>query len=539
MPRRMRASRLLLAIAPCAALGAQIPAHATFLSTQYTLLEPMVLQRGDVVHLFTTTLDTTSLQAFHWRSDDGGRTWPTSQQVLPTPAVPTWLGDVDIALGRTLVLLGDRTAGPLLLRSTDDGSTWAPPIPVAATVFPQAAPVVTDMYVDGQVLVAAWTNDRATGRVFANRSTDGGLTWQPTDAQLDVGAVLPSSTIQRVRCVGVGPVVHVLWCGAVAGQYVTFHQRSMDAGITWRTTPVTVSNSLTGRAATDGPDVILVDSQQGRLLRSADYGDTWVQLNNIGIGNGTDVCNEGSTFVGVGLAGSWTVNPTYVANVSTDGGQTWLANPLALPGPPLLTPRAHFGGGRIWVNFKSGTPYLGALTSADLGLTWQTVGGPVDAGFGASERRTIHVATTPTPNGPREYVYAGAGSTSLGAATAGSGNLAPSLTTVGLPLQGRTTTFQIDGAVGGSIGLLGASPAPPTPWLFGNATIWLGGTPDLVAFTTSGASGAPGAGSFGLPCTVPVSPALIGASLVAQALVLDGGAAAGFTVTNAVEVWLR
>jgi hypothetical protein len=539
MPRLIRTARLLLAIAPCTAVGAQIPAHATLLSNQYSMLEPRIVQLGDVVHLFSSTLNTTSLEVFHWRSDDGGRTWPIHQQVISVSQspLPNEFGAVDVVPGRALVLLGDRTLGPLLRRSTDAGSTWSAPIPVAATVVAQTTPLTNGMHVDGQVIVAAWTNDRPTGRVFANRSTDGGLTWQPTDVPLDVGTS-QSWVIQNVRCIGAGPIVHVLWGGPTPGGYGTFHQRSTDGGITWRATPVIVANSETGRAATDGPNVILVDMQQGRFLRSADHGDTWAQLTNIGIAGSTDVRNEGSTFVVGGRAGS-PLSPFYVVNLTNDGGQTWLVNPLSLPGPATLTPRVHFGGGRIWVNFRGGSPFLDALASADSGLTWQAVGGPVDAGFGASERRTIHVATMPTPNGPREYVYAGAGNTTLGAATPGTGNIAPSLTTVGLPLQGRTTTFRIDGAVGGAIGLLGASPAPPTPWQFGNATIWLGGTPALVAFVTSGASGAAGAGSFGLPCAVPVAPTLIGASLTAQALVLDGGAAPGFTVTNALEVWLR
>jgi dihydroorotate dehydrogenase len=61
----------------------------------------------------------------------------------------------------------------------------------------------------------------------------------------------------------------------------------------------------------------------------------------------------------------------------------------------------------------------------------------------------------------------------------------------------------------------------------------------LVGFAASGASGMPGAGSFGLPLVVPIAPALVGQRLTAQALGLDAGTADGFTLTNAVEVWLR
>jgi hypothetical protein len=538
MPRTHRAISSLLAFAPCVAVGAQIPAHATLLSAQYQLLEPVVLQRGDVVHVFTTTFSAPTFAGIHWRSDDGGRTWPIREQLLTPANVATLLEDVDVGPGRALAIYGDRTAGPMLLRSVDEGTTWSAPIAVAPTVTPQPLPLSTDMHVAGQLVVAAWTNDRASGRVFANRSTDGGLTWQPTDVQLDVGAVSPPATISRVRCVGAGNVVHVLWTGLLpsGGAYATFHQRSLDGGVTWRPTPVVVTGT-TGRVATDGANVIAV-ADQGALRRSGDFGDTWTQLTNVGIGHGTDVRNEGSTFVVAGDATIATAG-VYVVNASTDGGQTWLANPLQLIGIPLVVPRVHFGGGRIWVRFLNGTLFNNVVTSHDVGHTWQTVFGPVNAGFGASERRTIHVAEAQTPNGARLHAYVATGNSTLGAATTGTGGVAPSLTTIDPPLRGRSTTFRVDGAVGGSIGILGASSLPPTPWPFGNATVWLGGTPTVVGFATSGATGAPGAGSFGLTCAIPNSLAVVGTSSTAQALVLDAGSPVGFTVTNAIEVWLR
>ena len=106
-------------------------------------------------------------------------------------------------------------------------------------------------------------------------------------------------------------------------------------------------------------------------------------------------------------------------------------------------------------------------------------------------------------------------------------------------MRGEATTLQVDAAVGGSFGALGISFAPPTQVVFAGAIVHLATLDVLVSFATGGAPGQPGTGSFGLPLAVPASPPLIGASLVAQALVIDGSSAGGFAATNAIELWLR
>ncbi|MBL8755599.1 MAG: exo-alpha-sialidase, partial [Planctomycetes bacterium] len=123
-----------IAIAPGVA---QVPAHATLLNPATFQLAPTLLQDGDIVHAFAIGSPSGVL---HARSLDGGRTWPLREQPLG-PFLVSWSSNnpqaaVPVAArpGELLVVVDESTQGPLLLRSTDAGTTWAAPIPIAATV---------------------------------------------------------------------------------------------------------------------------------------------------------------------------------------------------------------------------------------------------------------------------------------------------------------------------------------------------------------------------------------------------------------------
>ncbi len=125
---------------------------------------------------------------------------------------------------------------------------------------------------------------------------------------------------------------------------------------------------------------------------------------------------------------------------------------------------------------------------------------------------------------------------SFGVGIDGTGGIAPKLHVGGCPRIGATFEFEVWDAVGGSGGLVLVSLASaPIPILGGTLHV----LPPFVLqlpFATSGAVGAAGAGTAYLPQLVPSNPALVGLPIFTQALIADGGAPEGLTLSNAIEL---
>lgn len=540
MLRLVHRSVLIALLASTASL-AQAPPHATQLNPTTQQQRPRLVQNGDYVHAFgqnTTTI-------YHARSSDGGRTWPLREQSLGAVALGLYGGQQPpaaayVGAGQLLVLAEDDLLGPRIIRSSDFGATWSAPVSVASTVMPQFFPMRPAMYVDGSNVVVVWTNDRSTGRVFCNRSTDGGLTWQATDTVLDVTYTSSMPSIDNLHVVGIGSVVNVFWY-----DYTLRQQRSVDGGATWLPASgsiVGVGNLANKRPVKAGAGssslAMLVDSE---LVRSLDGGVTWSVVTNHGLPRIQDFAIDGDVVVVTGRDyNTWA--PTLFANASGNQGGTWGANPLQIQPSWQLSifQRAHAHDGVAYVNWEVVDQPGNVAHSDDFGASWQAIDGPVQAGFSPGATRTIQTARTHTGGGVYDYyVYAGVGSTVRGASTVGSGGVAPRLTTSGLPVRGRSTTVQMHDALGGSAAALAVSVGPPAAIPFGAATIYLSSLDLLLSFATGGIAGQPGTGGFQFVVPVPNDPALVGSRLAAQAMSLDPGVPDGFAMTNAVEVWLR
>ncbi|MFK7741174.1 MAG: WD40/YVTN/BNR-like repeat-containing protein [Planctomycetota bacterium] len=320
-------------------------------------------------------------------------------------------------------------------------------------------------------------------------------------------------------------------------------QRSIDAGATWLpvATPVPVAFGYESFAS-NGTDIIIT-STIGTPAVSHDGGASWSVLSIPGFATARQVANEGDVFVAAGFVAG--TNAFYEINVSGDGGQTWLPHPQPVasttPFPAIYTPT--IVDGTVFVDFAF-VPNADILMSQDRGTSWQTVAGPAGWGFWVGSRRTMHLARDlmfPNPGGPASlWAYAGLGTTSLGGAAAGAGGIEPSLSLDGLPFQGSMPNLVVDDVVGGSLGVLAVSLAPPQPLPLGNAlTIWPTVAPILCAYPTRGVAGRAGTGSFAMPLIVPVDPQLANTSLTTQAVVIDRAHPDGFVASEALEVWLR
>lgn len=337
----------------------------------------------------------------------------------------------------------------------------------------------------------------------------------------ELGAALPSQR-QRDR----RPLVAEQQRRAPA-----FHRR----GTTWLPSPRVVAGPGLLSTASDGTNLLL-SLTSGTFWHSRNGGATWTPRFIPGHGYPMSIANEGLRIVvGSSGAGPAPGPAAYSFSVSSDGGLTWSPS-LQLPSPIWMGVDVHLAMGVAYAVF--GASPTGIVTSRDGGATWQLVGGPVN-GLSPGPRRNMHLAVTGPTTNLQYHAYVGLGSSVLGSSTPGSGGIAPRLVANGLPFQGATTTLQVVDALGGTIGVLAVSFAPPSPQLFAGGTLWPTGAPVTFVFATGGTTSAPGTGSFGMPVLVPVHPSFVGLSFVSQAVVVDAAAAGGIAVSNALETWLR
>jgi len=528
-------SSLSFALAALAAVApAQIPAHATVLNPSgWGIGKALVGVAGDTVHAITfpgpaaTGGGSLVGQA---RSRDGGSTWPIRERFFGAEhAVHAFAVD-----GERLLVLGQHQyAGLRVLRSDDGGDTWAPPVYVSPSQVSQLRAAA--MHVDGDRVVVVWIDNRSTAEVFANVSTDGGVTWLPTDQRLDLG-IAPFGADRLGIAAGNG-VLHVAWTKLpLPTAQPTWYQRSTDGGATWQSAAQTLFAQGFTDLAASGSTVLATGQQQGAFVRSIDAGASWTPVAGVGIAQLQTVAIAGNVAVAVGTP-MLPPQPTFLVNTSTDGGASWRPAPLTLPTFvwSLITTAA-VDGPQVLVHFREvqGATSL-TIQSNDAGGTWRSWSGPSNRGLAPTPARAIALTSV----GATWYGYVAAGHTRRGSGTAGSGGHVPTLAAAALPTLGGTTVLHVENALGGTLGLLGLSFANAAPTPLGSTTLWLQGSVAAAPFVTSGASGQPGAGTWQLPLVVPDTPSLVGQHFTTQAFVLDAGALDGFAATNARESWMR
>lgn len=506
----------LFALAAGAPLVGQIPAHATVLNPTLGLSEVLVLQDGDTVH----ALGRGGFSVLHARSRDGGRTWPVREVPIgPYNAGQGFAAAIGMP-GTVMALANDSNTGPTFWRSADEGTTWSTGTALASVVSPPGVGA-TALLVDGLDVTAVWVQNG--GEVTCRRSLDDGVSWLP-EQRLSV----PGTTNSGLSCHRNGTVLDVIW----EQGYSTVHQRSSDGGATWLPAPRIVCGSGLVSSASNGAD-LLVALTTGIFWRSTNGGASWTSITIPSHGLPMSMSHEGSRIAVTSLVG-FPSSMTYALSVSSNGGSTW-SPALLLPSPVYLYPSTLVARGTTYVAFPGLA--LDIVTSRDGGATWQLLDGPANfVSAGPSRNVNIVVAGVPLA---RFHAYVGLGSSVLGSATQGTGGIAPRLWGDGLPFQGATTTIRLDQAVGGSVAALGVSFATPAPVALGSATLWPTVAPIVLAIATGGGPGQAGGGSFAQPIAIPVASALVGTSFTSQALVVDGAAADGFTVSNALETWLR
>ncbi|MFK7739634.1 MAG: hypothetical protein AB8H80_04860 [Planctomycetota bacterium] len=518
-------------------LAAQIPAHATLLNPSTQFQEPrFVALPSDVLLCFG--MDYPSIG----RSRDGGRTWDSiDQPLMPRLYDVATDGNRVVAVGST----GGIFTGGLTTRVSDDaGLTWSTEQQIStwnsAVFTPQP-----HVHVHGNTVCVFW-EERVTQTAWMQRSTDGGATWPGSDVLIGTVPIpVPSTSGYHIEMdlVGEGDEIHIYFMTTSSAGYEAWLQSSYDAGQTWLSNQRRIGqHQPTGqtRGMSGNGDLLLVGSLGGKLSRSDDDGMTWSPVPGLLMDRIHDVAVHGQTVSIAGTSnGAAPATEFWHIQTSLDGAQTWQSPGLYASAPIGFEVDLQLTGDDAFALFK-GSPTAQVLAhSPDRGQTWSEMEDGVDA-IQAASKRVVHLRTdSGSTNSPGLHAYVGTGWTPLGGETPGTGSQAPSLQLASLPVLGRTTSFEIANARGGSLGAIGLTWQQPTATAFGGGTLWLASPMDLTAFATSGTPGGTGVGTASVPFSVANVPALAGARLTAQAAVLDVAAQSGLALTPGIECWLR
>jgi len=228
-----------------------------------------------------------------------------------------------------------------LWKSTDDGLTWStntdllPNLGVSAILIDPTNPLI--MYIG--------TGDRDAGDTYSlgvMKSTDGGLTWNPTGLSFNL--------TQSARIVGMA--MHKDSTHHIVAATRNGIVRSLDGGATWTTEAGGTFGCLVQVPGTN--KLFAGTSSNGRIWMSTDFGDTWTMLTN---GLPT---NAGRVELATTTADTNYVYALYGANNnglygvyrSTNGGTSWTQRHGASPNLLDWSTNGSGSGGQAWYDLS-------------------------------------------------------------------------------------------------------------------------------------------------------------------------------------------
>lgn len=237
------------------------------------------------------------------------------------------------------------TTSPLLLGGEDMVSTDTPG---ASDKYE------SDLAFDGPNVYAVWTDDRSgVERIYLNASYDGGATWQVTDLPLPIQVGSFGASRPSIVCEGL--TVHVAYEDDSDSYDDIFYTRSTDGGASWaapvrlNTGPINSQDTDRAQLALTGGNLYCVwedarndpsgGDDQIFFNMSNDGGLTWLPTDvrlNTGAPAGSDADTPVIAADGTNVYVAWQEErgsgPELRANVSSDGGATWLPTAVRLDG---------------------------------------------------------------------------------------------------------------------------------------------------------------------------------------------------------------
>jgi uncharacterized protein (TIGR03437 family) len=271
-------------------------------------------------------------------SIDGGQTW-TAPALGATGFVHS------IASAPTFPSLLYAATGTGVLKSTDGGTSWAPPPNAGLSVPPLAISV--DAGSAATVYAASYSQGIFT-------STDAGANWSLSTNGLIVPGSIPPSPPELSAMAANPAQPGMVFAIAQAPDFV---YRSADFGQTW--TQVNFPPGGAPQAVAFSPadsNTLFLGQRQGAMLKSTDGGSTWTSLSTETVWGPQGLAispNNASILLAAGSS---------ALGRSSDGGKTWASVfPLSL-GSVAFDPR------------NSGVAYAfdasGLYRSMDTGQTW-------------------------------------------------------------------------------------------------------------------------------------------------------------------------
>jgi hypothetical protein len=217
--------------------------------------EPVIVAEGNTVAVFwLDDRQTPTLESVYARiSTDSGLTF--GPEINLTPGLSLDLGDADnlvaaISLPNIAVGFEDDAvakSAPLpssnedfyVVCSQNGGSTFGAPQRVNRPPLGAGSSDVDDptLALSGNTVHAVWVDNRGglADKVFANRSTNGGLSFAAVDQRVD-DSLDPAADVEDPRIDAAGNQVAVLWRdarGLGLGLYQLYITSSLDGGATW------------------------------------------------------------------------------------------------------------------------------------------------------------------------------------------------------------------------------------------------------------------------------------------------------------------
>jgi len=514
--------------------AAQTLAGATGSST------PSFAAIGPVVYMATDALVGGSWGVYFQRSLDRGDTWSAPLALNGGPPGSNASGSEIVAVGSAVyVVYGDDRDGAVDLyfnRSLDGGVTWLPLDVRIDTGDAPGAHGSTFAALDATergVFVTWWDErDGGVGRdIYFNGSLDRGTTWLPSARRMNVGAPGTVNT-SLPTLTALGPAVFSVW--GEDGR--VYFDRSLDGGQHWLAGPRRLDAGTPGVLAAREPFVAAVPSH--RFGRSAaPLADVYVSF--IGQLSGSHF-GELYCLRSPDSGSTWPAEGTRV-NTSSDLGEgEVLHQDLAVDGTSVyLAWWDRTGGEAIRFNrsIDRGATWLTPDVRLDQGsnsATWVSIaasGGSVYAAYDDG-RNDIHL-------GRRDiYFDLALGHQPYGDGLAGSGGFVPRLTSVGSPSIGRRLHLDVSEGLGGASAVVGLGTNGPAASPFNGGTLLVAPPMIQLPLVLGGASGVPGAGAGTVQVVIPNMLELIGTRWNVQAFVLDPGAPQGMSLSAAVESWI-